>query len=83
LGGGAASSMGAGQSDADLGFASVQRDNPAMERRCQEVNDRCPLPGGANPILFIHAHGAGGLLNAPAAPGRGGGRGGQSGRRGG
>ncbi|MFW3298747.1 AIR synthase-related protein, partial [Enterobacter quasiroggenkampii] len=41
LGGGAASSMTSGQSDADLDFASVQRDNPEMERRCQEVIDRC------------------------------------------
>lgn len=41
LGGGAASSMASGQSDADLDFASVQRDNPEMERRCQEVIDRC------------------------------------------
>ncbi len=53
LGGGAASSMASGQSDADLDFASVQRDNPEMERRCQEVIDRCWQLGDANPILFI------------------------------
>ncbi|MGV8924965.1 MAG: phosphoribosylformylglycinamidine synthase [Ewingella sp.] len=64
LGGGAASSMASGQSDADLDFASVQRDNPEMERRCQEVIDRCWEQGEANPILFIHDVGAGGLSNA-------------------
>nr|WP_154324654.1 phosphoribosylformylglycinamidine synthase [Pantoea sp. 201603H] len=64
LGGGAASSMASGQSDADLDFASVQRDNPEMERRCQEVIDRCWQLGEANPILFIHDVGAGGLSNA-------------------
>ena len=64
LGGGAASSMASGQSDADLDFASVQRDNPEMERRCQEVIDRCWQLGDANPILFIHDVGAGGLSNA-------------------
>jgi len=64
LGGGAASSMASGQSDADLDFASVQRDNPEMERRCQEVIDRCWQMGEANPILFIHDVGAGGLSNA-------------------
>ena len=64
LGGGAASSMGSGQSDADLDFASVQRDNPEMERRCQEVIDRCWQLGEDNPILFIHDVGAGGLSNA-------------------
>ncbi|WP_194150489.1 phosphoribosylformylglycinamidine synthase [Ewingella americana] len=64
LGGGAASSMASGQSDADLDFASVQRDNPEMERRCQEVIDRCWERGEANPILFIHDVGAGGLSNA-------------------
>ncbi|MBF7979059.1 phosphoribosylformylglycinamidine synthase [Rahnella laticis] len=64
LGGGAASSMASGQSDADLDFASVQRDNPEMERRCQEVIDRCWQLGQANPILFIHDVGAGGLSNA-------------------
>ncbi|TKI06765.1 phosphoribosylformylglycinamidine synthase [Martelella alba] len=64
LGGGAASSMASGQSDADLDFASVQRDNPEMERRCQEVIDRCWQLGESNPILFIHDVGAGGLSNA-------------------
>ncbi|WP_413726993.1 phosphoribosylformylglycinamidine synthase [Sodalis sp. RH16] len=64
LGGGAASSMASGQSDADLDFASVQRDNPEMERRCQEVIDRCWQRGDDNPILFIHDVGAGGLSNA-------------------
>lgn len=64
LGGGAASSMTSGQSHEDLDFASVQRDNPEMERRCQEVIDRCWQLGEANPILFIHDVGAGGLSNA-------------------
>ncbi|NMP17699.1 phosphoribosylformylglycinamidine synthase [Thalassotalea sp. Y01] len=64
LGGGAASSMASGQSDEDLDFASVQRDNPEMERRCQEVIDRCWQMGDDNPILFIHDVGAGGLSNA-------------------
>ncbi|WP_183167038.1 phosphoribosylformylglycinamidine synthase [Azomonas macrocytogenes] len=64
LGGGAASSMTTGSSSADLDFASVQRDNPEMERRCQEVIDRCWQLGEANPIKFIHDVGAGGLSNA-------------------
>ncbi len=64
LGGGAASSMNSGQSAEDLDFASVQRDNPEMERRCQEVIDRCWQMGKDNPILFIHDVGAGGLSNA-------------------
>ncbi len=64
LGGGAASSMASGQSDAELDFASVQRDNPEMEHRCQEVIDRCWQLGDANPIRFIHDVGAGGLSNA-------------------
>lgn len=64
LGGGAASSMASGQSAEDLDFASVQRDNPEMERRCQEVIDRCWQLGDDNPILFIHDVGAGGLSNA-------------------
>ncbi|WKE67497.1 phosphoribosylformylglycinamidine synthase [Gallaecimonas kandeliae] len=64
LGGGAASSMASGQSDEDLDFASVQRDNAEIERRCQEVIDRCWQLGGANPICFIHDVGAGGLSNA-------------------
>ena len=64
LGGGAASSMSSGQSNQDLDFASVQRENPEMERRCQEVIDRCWQMGDDNPIQFIHDVGAGGLSNA-------------------
>ncbi len=64
LGGGAASSMDSGQSHEDLDFASVQRENPEMERRCQEVIDRCWQMGEDNPIAFIHDVGAGGLSNA-------------------
>ncbi|HBF48526.1 MAG TPA: phosphoribosylformylglycinamidine synthase, partial [Shewanella frigidimarina] len=64
LGGGAASSMASGQSSEDLDFASVQRENPEMERRCQEVIDRCWQLGDTNPIQFIHDVGAGGLSNA-------------------
>lgn len=64
LGGGAASSMASGASSSALDFASVQRENPEMERRCQEVIDRCWQMGDANPIAFIHDVGAGGLSNA-------------------
>jgi phosphoribosylformylglycinamidine synthase len=64
LGGGAASSMASGASTADLDFASVQRDNAEMQRRCQEVIDRCWQLGADNPILSIHDVGAGGLSNA-------------------
>tara|TARA_Y100001935_G_scaffold223408_1_gene198843 strand:+ start:78479 stop:82348 length:3870 start_codon:yes stop_codon:yes gene_type:complete len=64
LGGGAASSMSAGALNEDLDFASVQRANPEMERRCQEVIDSCWALGDLNPILFIHDVGAGGLSNA-------------------
>ncbi|PCJ46443.1 MAG: phosphoribosylformylglycinamidine synthase [Gammaproteobacteria bacterium] len=64
LGGGAASSMTSGTSSEDLDFASVQRENPEMERRCQEVIDRCWALGSNNPIDFIHDVGAGGLSNA-------------------
>ena len=64
LGGGAASSMTSGTSSEDLDFASVQRDNAEMERRCQEVIDQCWAQGEANPIKFIHDVGAGGLSNA-------------------
>lgn len=64
LGGGAASSMASGTSAEDLDFASVQRSNPEMERRCQEVIDACWARGEENPILFIHDVGAGGLSNA-------------------
>ncbi len=63
LGGGAASSS-VGSGNADLDFASVQRDNAEMERRAQEVIDRCWQRGEANPIAFIHDVGAGGLSNA-------------------
>ena len=64
VGGGAASSLGAGSNDTELDFNSVQRDNPEMERRAQEVLDRCWALGAANPILSIHDVGAGGLSNA-------------------
>ncbi len=64
LGGGAASSVASGDSAEDLDFASVQRDNPEMERRCQEVIDRCVALGEGNPILWFHDVGAGGLSNA-------------------
>ncbi len=64
LGGGAASSMASGQSEEDLDFASVQRGNPEMQRRCQEIIDQCWGMGEANPILAIHDVGAGGLSNA-------------------
>ncbi|KGI78555.1 phosphoribosylformylglycinamidine synthase [Oleiagrimonas soli] len=64
LGGGAASSMAGGSSSDELDFASVQRDNPEMERRCQEVIDQCWARGERNPIVSIHDVGAGGLSNA-------------------
>ena len=74
LGGGAASSMSTGTNAEDLDFASVQRGNPEMERRAQEVLDRCwqmgapktdpAQPGDGNPILSVHDVGAGGLSNA-------------------
>jgi phosphoribosylformylglycinamidine synthase len=64
LGGGAASSVGSGQGQEDLDFASVQRGNPEMQRRCQEVIDACWALDAANPILSIHDVGAGGLSNA-------------------
>ncbi len=64
LGGGAASSVSAGTNEAELDFASVQRGNPEMQRRCQEVIDRCWQLGIDNPILSIHDVGAGGLSNA-------------------
>ncbi len=64
LGGGAASSMNSGSSCENLDFASVQRGNPEMERRCQEVIDRCWQMGENNPILSIHDVGAGGISNA-------------------
>ncbi|MDO6461479.1 phosphoribosylformylglycinamidine synthase [Granulosicoccaceae sp. 1_MG-2023] len=64
LGGGAASSMSSGESAESLDFASVQRGNPEMQRRCQEVIDRCVALGEANPVLSIHDVGAGGISNA-------------------
>ncbi len=64
LGGGAASSMETGSSAENLDFASVQRGNPEMERRCQEVIDRCWQLGQDNPIVSIHDVGAGGISNA-------------------
>jgi phosphoribosylformylglycinamidine synthase len=64
LGGGAASSMASGSSSAELDYASVQRGNPEMQRRAQEVIDRCWIRGADNPILSIHDVGAGGLSNA-------------------
>ena len=64
LGGGAASSMDTGANSEDLDFASVQRDNPEMQRRCQELISRCIALGAENPIISIHDVGAGGLSNA-------------------
>ncbi len=64
LGGGAASSIAGGAGREDLDFASVQRDNPEMQRRCQEVIDRCWAMGDDNPIAFICDVGAGGVSNA-------------------
>ena len=63
LGGGAASSVSSGESDVDLDFATVQRDNAEMERRCQEVINNCSSQEN-NYIEFIHDVGAGGLSNA-------------------
>ncbi|MGC1508807.1 phosphoribosylformylglycinamidine synthase [Ketobacter sp.] len=77
LGGGAASSMATGASAEDLDFASVQRDNPEIERRCQEVIDQCWQLGDDNPIDFIHDVGAGGLSNAMPELVKDGGRGGR------
>ncbi|MBR6026006.1 MAG: phosphoribosylformylglycinamidine synthase [Neisseriaceae bacterium] len=64
LGGGAASSMAGGSNNEELDFDSVQRGNPEIERRCQEVIDRCWQLGENNPIIAIHDVGAGGLSNA-------------------
>ena len=64
LGGGAASSVASGQRSEQLDFASVQRGNPEMQRRCQEVIDSCWARGEHNPIISIHDIGAGGLCNA-------------------
>jgi phosphoribosylformylglycinamidine synthase len=77
LGGGAASSIASGSGNEDLDFASVQRDNAEMERRCQEVIDRCWALGADNPIAFIHDVGAGGLSNALPELVNDGGRGGR------
>ena len=77
LGGGAASSMASGSGHEDLDFASVQRDNAEMERRCQEVIDRCWALGDENPISFIHDVGAGGVSNALPELVNDGGRGGR------
>lgn len=64
LGGGSASSVSSGVSSEDLDFASVQRDNAEMQRRCQEVIEQCTSLADENPILAIHDVGAGGLANA-------------------
>jgi len=77
LGGGAASSIASGAGSEDLDFASVQRDNAEMERRCQEVIDRCWALGDENPISFIHDVGAGGVSNALPELVNDGGRGGK------
>ncbi len=77
LGGGAASSMASGSGQENLDFASVQRDNAEMERRAQEVIDRCWALGDENPISFIHDVGAGGVSNALPELVNDGGRGGK------
>ena len=77
LGGGAASSSGSRSGEESLDFASVQRENPEMQRRCQEVIDRCWQLGADNPILSIHDVGAGGLSNALPELVDGAGRGGR------
>ena len=77
LGGGATSSSAAGSGEEALDFASVQRENPEMQRRCQEVIDRCWQLGADNPILSIHDVGAGGLSNALPELVEGAGRGGR------
>ncbi|WP_130471658.1 phosphoribosylformylglycinamidine synthase [Candidatus Magnetaquicoccus inordinatus] len=77
LGGGAASSQSSGTSKAELDFASVQRDNAEMQRRCQEVINRCCRLGTSNPIRSLHDVGAGGLSNAVPELLHGGGVGGQ------
>ncbi|KIW07166.1 phosphoribosylformylglycinamidine synthase [Verruconis gallopava] len=64
LGGGAASSVQSGEGSVELDFASVQRGNAEVQRRAQEVINTCTAMGSANPILFIHDVGAGGLSNA-------------------
>ena len=77
MGGGSASSMTTGSNTADLDFDSVQRGNAEIERRAQEVIDRCSALGPANPILSIHDVGAGGLSNALPEIVHGAGRGGR------
>jgi phosphoribosylformylglycinamidine synthase len=77
MGGGAASSMNTGSNIADLDFDSVQRGNAEIQRRAQEVIDRCWAMGEANPILSVHDVGAGGLSNALPELVHGAGRGGQ------
>jgi phosphoribosylformylglycinamidine synthase len=77
LGGGAASSMATGTSHEELDFASVQRSNAEMQRRCQEVIDQCWALGEENPIFSIHDVGAGGLSNALPELVNGAGRGGK------
>ncbi len=77
LGGGAASSVASGSGQENLDFASVQRDNAEMERRAQEVIDRCWALGDENPISFIHDVGAGGVSNALPELVNDGGRGGK------
>jgi phosphoribosylformylglycinamidine synthase len=64
LGGGAASSQASGSASEELDFASVQRENPEMQRRCQEVINHCNALGEQSPIISIHDIGAGGLSNA-------------------
>jgi phosphoribosylformylglycinamidine synthase len=76
LGGGAASSMTSGHGEEELDFASVQRDNPEMQRRAQEVINRCWQLDADNPVLSIHDVGAGGLSNAVPEIVDGAGRGG-------
>ena len=75
LGGGAASSMDTGANAENLDFDSVQRGNPEMQRRAQEVIDRCWQMGEQNPILSIHDVGAGGMSNALPELVHGGGKG--------
>ena len=77
MGGGSASSMATGANAADLDFDSVQRGNAEIQRRAQEVIDRCWALGRRNPILSIHDVGAGGLSNALPEIVHGSGRGGR------
>jgi len=77
LGGGSASSMGTGQNTEDLDFDSVQRGNAEIQRRAQEVIDRCWAMGEDNPVMSVHDVGAGGLSNALPELVHGGGVGGR------